>query len=408
MTKLRRKMFFLLFGMLSLVIILLAALFNYREYVDEKQSVIGMLKQIQTVHDLSGSRFRGQRELDEEDRIYISDLPVAIAYLDEEGEPSVFYTSGDEFDQEELISKTKGIVAEKGPGDYEIPDLFRGGYAYSFQNPGVLSLVDLDPVRDELWESLGVTLLLVLLAEAGAVIISRILVRWMLEPIEQTLQRQKEFIADSSHELKTPLAVIIASADAMATDPDPKWLHNIESESARMSSLISRMLELTRSENPEPAMMERQNLSRLSELALLPYESIAFEKGFKLEYNIEPDLWVRCDGANIKQIVAILIDNALQHTYPGHIIQLDLYRVKEQAYLVVKNQGDPIQPGQEEKIFERFYRADEARSRSANRYGLGLAIARNIVQNHKGSIRAWSRDGWTVFEVRLKLAPKEK
>lgn len=392
-------MFLVLFCVLSVVVFLLGFLFNYKEYLDSHNQVVKVLAEIKNGTIFSFSEEDAQSD---EHPVLFSDMPVAVVLLNRDGTILGCYADWNEFSEADIISMSEKILNSSPPGEISVPNLYQGGYAYVYNEPRSITFIKLNVVRERLFDGLLSSGILLTLAEAIMVVISLILTRWMISPVEAAFEKQKQFIADSSHELKTPLAVIMASAEAMEYDPNPRWIQNIQLESKRMSHLITRLLDLTRSES-ETVRFTRQNLSKLVEIALLPYESVIFEKGLTLEYTIEDDIEMKCDPEQIKQVVAILLDNAMQHTYEHGTITLTLKKVKEEAVLEVTNQGDPIPKGDEEKIFERFYRADESRNRSANRYGLGLAIAKNIVTAHHGTIKASCKDGVTTFTVRFRL-----
>ncbi|MCF0260393.1 MAG: HAMP domain-containing histidine kinase, partial [Erysipelotrichaceae bacterium] len=216
----------------------------------------------------------------------------------------------------------------------------------------------------------------------------------------ETMRRQKQFIADASHELKTPLAVIMANAEAMEHNPDPKWLHNIADESEKMNQLVVSMLDLARSEE-EALVLEPVNLSLLAEKECLMQEAVVFEHNMILETEIEEDLWVKADKTKAAQLITILLDNAQKHAKSA--IRVSLKREGKQAVLKVMNNGVPIPVEDREHIFERFYRGDKSRARASGRYGLGLAIAKNIALSHQSRIWADCSEGWTEFCWKIKL-----
>ena len=213
----------------------------------------------------------------------------------------------------------------------------------------------------------------------------------------------RQFVADASHELKTPLAVIMASADALESSPtDTKWLNNIKSESDRMNKLIADLLELAKSEEVnDQTEFTVGNLSKTVEMSVLTFEGVLFEKGVLLEDSIEENIELNMNSYKIQQLMSILLDNAVKHSNSGGVVSVSLKKDKD-ITLTVTNQGEGIPQGEEEKIFERFYRADESRNRNENRYGLGLAIAKNICLSHSAEISAKSENGSTTFKVVFK------
>ena len=146
----------------------------------------------------------------------------------------------------------------------------------------------------------------------------------------------------------------------------------------------------------------RENLSKIVEMSVLTFESLMYENKIELEYDIQKDINIKCNSSQIKQLVAILIDNAIKHSETNGKISIALKKQKNDTVLTVSNRGKEIPKEIREKIFERFYRADESRNRDTNRYGLGLAIAKNIVENHNGKISVESEKGITTFKVVLK------
>ena len=235
-------------------------------------------------------------------------------------------------------------------------------------------------------------------------IIAMVLSFWLVKPVSETFEKQKLFISNASHELKTPLAVIIASADALESNPsERKWLDNIKSESDRMNKLIADLLELAKSEEVnDTSQFAEGNLSKLVEKSALTFESVMFEKGVTLSDNIQDNIMFNMNEYKIQQLVTILLDNAVKHSEKGSGILVELKQDKD-IILSVTNKGEGIPAGDEEKIFERFYRADESRNRNENRYGLGLAIAKNIVLSHNGTISAKSENGYTTFKAVFKV-----
>ena len=211
-------------------------------------------------------------------------------------------------------------------------------------------------------------------------------------------------MADASHELKTPIAVIMANAEALEKEPEEnKWLNNIKSEADRMNELVTSLLDLARlEEGKDKEVQQEENLSKIVEMSVLTFESLMYENKIKLQYDIQKDIKAKCNSSQMKQLVAILIDNAIKHSEADGEINIVLKKQKNDVLMTVSNKGKEIPKEIQEKIFERFYRADESRNRDTNRYGLGLAIAKNMVENHNGKISVESEKGITTFKVVLK------
>lgn len=225
---------------------------------------------------------------------------------------------------------------------------------------------------------------------------------WIVKPAEESFTKQKDFIADASHELKTPLSVVMASADAITpTAKNKKYLENIKEESSRMNSLIAKLLDLASTEKTDENYLAEGNLSKTVELTALTFEPKALERNRKISIDIEDNIMFKQNENDIKQLVEVLLDNALEHSLKNSTINLNLHKEGKQIILEVINEGEGIAAGDEEKIFERFYRADKSRTGENNRYGLGLAIAKNIIENHNGKITAKSQNNKTTFKVIL-------
>ncbi len=231
--------------------------------------------------------------------------------------------------------------------------------------------------------------------------LSVFLARKIVNPLEESYQRQKQFISDAGHELKTPVSVVSANAELLAREiGDNTWLQNIQYENERMGILVSQLLELARTENITPQ-MERIDFSRLAAGEALPFESVAFEKGLVLNTDIQGDVIIDGNTDQMKQLVSILLDNAIRHSKSQGEVYLSLTREHGFAKLSVINKGDEIEPKQRQRIFERFYRIDTARNSEDKHYGLGLAIAKAIASSHKGHIDVLCYDGLVEFRVKI-------
>ncbi|MDD6037995.1 MAG: HAMP domain-containing sensor histidine kinase [bacterium] len=231
--------------------------------------------------------------------------------------------------------------------------------------------------------------------------LSVFLSRKIVEPLEESYQKQKQFISDAGHELKTPISVVSANAELLAREiGENQWLSNIQYENERMGMLVGQLLDLTRAENVT-LQMEHMNFSRLVAGEVLPFEGVAFERGIVLNSKIANDISVEGNRSQLKQIVSILLDNALKHSITPGEVSLALIKEHGYAVLSVINQGDEIPKEQREKIFERFYRIDDVRNSEDKHYGLGLAIAKAIVSAHKGQIKVQCSNGRIEFQVKI-------
>ena len=226
------------------------------------------------------------------------------------------------------------------------------------------------------------------------------------KPVGAAWTQQEQFLSDASNELKTPLTVILSSADLLRRSAAPEqeaYIDNIQAESRRMRSLVEDMLTLFRTQKSAGTLPDTTaDVSETAVTAALRFEPVAFEAGHLLEYDIAPGLSARGDGARLGQALAVLLDNAVKYAAPGTPIQLDAARQGSRAVLTVTNRGEDIPADKLPHIFDRFYRADEARTDGSS-FGLGLAIAKAIVDAHRGTIRCESGGGVTRFIISLPL-----
>ena len=237
--------------------------------------------------------------------------------------------------------------------------------------------------------------------------VSILLSKWAVRPVELAWKQQRRFVAAASHELKTPLTVIMTNAELLAApelreEKREKSLSSILAMSRQMRGLIEQMLELARTDSPEAAALFRPvDLSRLVSQAVLPFESLFFERGLSLDAQVEEGIGVTGEETQLRRVVEILLDNVQKYAKPGGSAAVVLRRRgRGRCVLSVSDEGDPIPPEERRQIFQRFYRADPARSRDGS-FGLGLSIAEGIVKQHRGRIWAESRDGRNIFSVEL-------
>jgi len=285
-------------------------------------------------------------------------------------------------------------------------------WAYAVQtNRGGYSIAYLDvTAQQKILTNLIYTFAAVALVMLAALYLtSRYFANRSIAPIREAFDKQKRFIADASHELKTPLAVISTNADVLLANSDEtigaqaKWLHHIKAETERMKSLTNDLLYLAKMDDARTDLIRVPfNVSEAVESVLLTMEAVIYERNLSLAYEIEPGLFAVGNSEQIQQVVLILLDNAVKYANPQGSIRLSLKRQHHHLQLSVSNTGPGIPPEHLDKIFDRFYRADASRSRKQGGYGLGLAIAKAIVEQHKGKIQVRSAEGEeTTFTVQL-------
>lgn len=248
-----------------------------------------------------------------------------------------------------------------------------------------------------------VSIFIYILSMIAFTIISYYLSRWMIKPSEKAIKNQKIFVANISHDLKTPITIIRANADLIENEvKNKKSIKYIQQETEKLNHLVNEMLTLTRIDNT----ISKENFKSFNfgdSLfdVVLPFESIAYEKGIKFNINIDEVTDYFGDESNIQKLAEILIDNAMSYTAKGGIVDVDAYENSKVVTLSVTNTGEPISDEKKVEIFDRFYRESKSRESTGNHYGLGLSIASTIVKKHNGKISIESKNGKNTFTVTL-------
>lgn len=222
--------------------------------------------------------------------------------------------------------------------------------------------------------------------------------RQVMKPLKTAFEKQKQFVSDASHELKTPVTVISANADVLADEiGENKWLTYIKSQTERMNILVNDLLNLTRLENNTADFVKTDfDLSKAVVNTALPFECQAFETNKKFELDIEEGISLNGSERHIKQMTAIFIDNALKYSGDGGIVRVTLKKSGDKRFLSIYNTGTGVKDSEKDKIFERFYRSDESRNRATGGYGLGLAIAKSIIDRHKFKVSVENIEGKSI------------
>ena len=387
MKKLKTKVFFTIFFILTTFALSILLFGNVREYNREKSEIERVLERTVNFNgiDFDVEMMPPSLKFEKRDEIFI-DYNVYTFLLDEDNEyyGLVNYSSESDNKTNEVINYVKKLTAMKNIKDKDVNILFS---KYSYELDGnVLVVVDNSYQNARINYYLFYSLILFILIELAAIIITYYLTKWITKPVIDSFERERKFIGDASHELKTPIAVIMASADAYNQDKNKKWLDNIKSESDRMNKLVTDLLDLNNLENNQKTIKKEEvNLSKLVESSLLPYESLFFEHNLKFSYDIKPDIKYIVNDEKIKELISILIDNAIKYS-------------KENGSV---NKGDEIPIEERNRIFDRFYKVDKSRNRKSNNYGLGLSIAKKIVELHGGTIGVDCSGGTTTFTVKF-------
>lgn len=321
-----------------------------------------------------------------------------------------------------VLTKAAEKVAQAPDGDGELKDI--GLFFAKKTIDGEAYVAFADASAADSWQSVALILASVGL---GALvlffIISLFFSRWALAPVAKAWEKQRQFVADASHDLKTPLTVILANTAILEEHPEKtiseqkQWVESTEHEALSMQALVGDLLALARIDEVEantqlskkttPA--ERIDFSNLVEGELLQMESLAFEHGITLTSTITPNLFVNGTAADLRRIVTTLVDNACKYAGAEQLVSVNLAATGRKLLLAVHNTGPAIDPADLPHIFDRFYRADKARNRNdIGGHGLGLAIAQALAQEANGSITAQSSDTeGTTFTLTLPLDPSK-
>lgn len=303
-------------------------------------------------------------------------------------------------DEKKAVRMTKMAMLRRGKvglvGSYR--------YRKEYKDGQVRSIIFLDCKENQSFYHLAVTITITvsILLTCLITIIFAIASKRAVRPFEINSNRQKQFITDASHELKTPLAIISANAEVLQYKGDGnEWTQNIIDQTKHMGKLINQLLVLAKlDEVQEKSEKQEADLKLLLEETTRPFEEVATQKKVTLKLHLEEGVTIRVNREQIAQLVSILTENAAKYVNDGGKIVWRLTKTQHGAVLVVKNTTEKELPDTK-RMFDRFYRSDSSRSSKTGGQGIGLSIAKKIVDSHKGSITAKAGDGMVTFRVSL-------
>lgn len=411
--RLRRKFILinlLLVGVVLTVVFVLLVASNARRYADQSQAAMRMAlswREDENPRFEIGAPPPDHNPSDEGSRFTM--VPVFVVTV-EDG----VVTSINDGGQVEVSRETAELAAAEALASGEDSGILRRlnlRFQLETRPDGTVRVA----FADQSWESSSLRTLILncllvwALAMAAFFFVGLFLSSLALRPVETAWKQQRQFVADASHKLKTPLTVILANTGIVLAHPSDtvsaqsKWLEYTQEEARQMKGLVEDLLFLAKSDAARQEFQTTQvDLSELVQGCLLPFEPVAFEAGVRLDAQVDPGLILTGDEAQLRRLVRILLDNGVKYAGAEGAVSLTLTRQQDKLRLTVRNTGAPIPPEHLPHLFERFYRADAARNRAQGGYGLGLAIAKAIVEHHRGRISVSSAvESGTVFTVLL-------
>ena len=396
--KLKSKIFYFLMIFLTVItigIILIFTIYNYNNTINTSTFFIDRVYGLNTKEN--------NKNKDKEE---FEDVREQSQITEIEGFYSILIKN------DKIISDNKNLITEEiekyalEASNKKSENGIVGNYIYSIKSDKeekIVMLVENEEAIMHIKILIIVAIVISVISVIIVYIIAKRISETIVKPVEDTFSKQKEFISDASHELKTPLAVIEANADVLESKIGKnKWINYIQNEIESMDKLINELLLLTKMENIDSIKEKEEfNLSQETELCISLFESMAYEKNIRIDTHIEKNIKLTGNKEDVKHILSTLIDNAIKHTKSNDKIEINLNKIKENIEIEIKNIGEEIPQEEREKIFERFYRIDKAHNREEKRYGLGLAIAKSTVEKYNGKIEVGYQDGYTIFLVKL-------
>lgn len=405
MKKLKNKVFLFNYLVLTFCLIAILVIFNVQKYVEVKRKTENALKDIKENNLRAQNNDKKNEPFDNKrfDLKYMDNDVYTILIDDNDNIKEIINQSNSKYTTK-INDIAKGILEKDNINDEFIGNIYFSDYSYVYIKGNSLSILNNKMNRENLLFSLKMSLMIFILLEILFYFITNKVTDKIVTPVNVSFEKQKTFVADASHELKTPLAIIVASLDEIKRNPKKsKQMHeNIINETKKMNELISLLLSDASYDSLKENLFENKNLSKILELSILPFDAVAYEKNVKIDYDIKENMFMKLDENAIKELISILIDNAIKHSYENETIFIKLHLENNNIVFTVQNKGDEISKEDSQKIFERFYKVDKARNRNDNSFGLGLAIAKTITEKHNGSISVESKDNKVTFKVIFK------
>lgn len=378
-----------LFILLSSFLVCFLLIFNIYNYQREKNIIYNDLKYNKDNLEIESIRY--------------IDHDVYTVILDDNKITDI-YNHGNETKDFDVKKIASDILKKNNLNKIVVGNLYTNKYSYNFRYKNSITIINTKDTNKRLMTMLLLSIIIFTLGEAGIFYLTKNITKWVTKPLKDSNLKQNKLINDATHELKEPLDIIVAASNELIKDnKNKKQINSIRFEAERMSRLLNKFTELSKLDNKLPKeSLKDENLTKIIDNCCQRYEESALEKQIQISKKLDQNVVFKCHRIEIEKLISILVDNAIKHCTKKSTITVKLNRDKNDIIIRISNPGSPIKPGDENKIFEQFYRSNEEGNRSNNRYGLKLVLAKNIVTNHNGTINAYSGDGLTTFKVVFK------
>ena len=340
MKKLKAKVFSTLFIIFTLFILFVLEINQYRGYETQVSSIENVLNKFPSRvsnNNPSPKKNREDNEKEHDNHQFFLDFTVYTVILDDNGNYQDLINHSESDVDTTKLKKIVANIIKNHKENTHIGNLYLEKYSYSFSYNNTLTIIDNTTLQNRLIKSLITIIILFLGLEGISIFLSYFLMKWLTEPVITSFYKQKEFIEDASHELKTPLSVILASTDAYFIKKEDRWVKNIKKEAGRMTKLVVEMLELAKMEKVTKELFQKENLSNILEKNILTFESVCFEEKIKLTEQIQKDIYLSCNKEQIDKLIHILLDNATSHTLKNGGIIVLLEKNNKEITLEGKN-----------------------------------------------------------------------
>lgn len=401
-SKLRKKFIYFSVGIIAIVLLSIMAFVNVTNFYNLKRSSDELLKTLVENNGVMPS-FKLNDNSKEEKTVYLKNFSNRFFTVKTDNKKNVITVNTDDVfftSASEAVEYAKDVLSSgKSRGYY-------GGFKYvveNTENGKLIAFVDVVKDFDVFYSNLGNSVVISFFVLGFVTFFSFVLSKKAVAPMVQAYEKQNAFITDASHELKTPLAIINTSADVLEMESgESKWTGNIHKQVNRLNGLIGNLISLTKLEESDDLDRLEFSLSDTLDDCVMDVKDYALSLDKNIVTDIEKDISFKGDEKLIRQVIGILLDNAIKYAREKSDINVKLTKQNKKIVFTVENEADNLEIKNYNILFERFYRADSSRNSKTGGYGIGLSIAQSIVLKYKGKISADSFDGERiVFTVKL-------